>query len=95
MLSSIILLSLMCFGVNTSTVLAHYQTIQNHSTYNELMMVNNTRKSEITNYLGNVVCNLFTPIIYIYYENEMETDLARDLTMTLNECKTTSIEIFR
>jgi hypothetical protein len=73
----------LCLGVVNS--LAQYQT--NISVINNYYYHNQTKKSSITNYLEETLCNLYTPIIYVYYADNLITSLADDLVIKLNYCK--------
>jgi hypothetical protein len=64
------------------------------ATTNELILVGNTWKSEVTDHVRTILCQLRTQIIYFYFEHDLETDLHNDLLDSLNKCQVATIEIF-
>jgi hypothetical protein len=95
--SQCLLLLLLLTGVVQT--LAHYPSIDtdldNVTTYDHHFLANNTRKSEIYDYLESVLCNLYTPTIYVYYADRLETSLVRDLVARLFDCQVAPLQTIR
>jgi hypothetical protein len=94
--TSTCLLLLLLTGVVQA--LAHYPSIDTDSdnkTYDHHFLDNNARKSEIYNYLESVLCNLYTPTIYVYYAENLETNLLRDLLDRLNDCQVAPLRMIK